>query len=262
MKIRVSAFLVCFLWLPCHAQNPANGNSPASLPEYTFSVIRWSGSQTLWTSTFVERGKATETDLANLRAPEDAFESHLWVNREVFVHSRTRSPDFKIHSNGTVFFYNAPPRSLVERTDSGEVRIQTNIEPITTVNLASSDVEWLLLFFDDPGNPEAVQIISVADRTEQFPLGSVQFFNFSQHNPVFVIFGDQVRQIPRAGTVGFNPGSKTGEQIAVQFADPAVSTEKPIYSNMWYHEEDRRFMIFISERSRGRDGLDLKVLRR
>ncbi len=232
------------------------------LPETTFSAFRWSGSQTLWFSTFIERRKADKRDLENLRAPEDTFETHLWVNRELFVHSRTPSEPVTVHSNGPLQFFEKPPRSVIRTLEDNTLQIQTDLKPAAEIQLPADTPNWLLIFSETPGQPPPLSIVPIADRQDLHPNGSVQFFNLSSHDPLYVLFGDQVKSLPRGHGTGFNPGSETGTHISIQLADPAVSREAAIYSNMWYHENDRRFLIFITEKSRKRKGLDLKVIRK
>ncbi len=235
-------------------------NSFEKIPVYTISVLRWSGSQTLWYSTFIKKSDASEFDLVNLRLPAETFENYLWVNREVFLHNRRRSNDFTVTTNGSLQFFNMPPKSVFKKNDEGIITTETNNPPLTEVKLSNSSVNWLLLFFEEDKAEKPLKVLPILDNINTFPLGSVQFFNLSKHNPLFILFGDDVRKVPLGQSAGFVPIVKTGQQITIQLADPAVSTVNPLYSNMWYHENDKRFMILVSEKSRNRTGLDMRVI--
>jgi hypothetical protein len=230
--------------------------------EYTFSTIRWQGSQTLWYSTMVKKSDLTDRDLLQLRVPEDTFERHAWVNREIFVHSRIRSEDLTYAGPGNLKFFSEPPRTRVLVHDNGSRSFETETSPVTSIRLENADTDWLLLFTQRGEDPEELSIFPIADQTHRFPKGSVQFFNLSPHDPLIVIFGSTARRIAAEESAGFLPSEKTGDKIVLHLADPDTNPDNPIYSNMWYHEDDRRFMILVTEKSRNRRGLDLKVIRR
>lgn len=159
-------------------------------------------------------------------------------------------------------FFQAPPQTLVRVLDDGTRRFETDSSPVITLQLAHNTHPWLLLFTQRAEDPEELAVFPILDQKSRFPKGSVQFFNLSPHDPLFVMFGTDLKRVPSRGSVGFNPSVDTGAHIILQLADPVTHPDKPIYSNMWYHEEDRRFMILVTKKSRQRDGLDLKVIRR
>jgi hypothetical protein len=203
----------------------------------------------------------TPVEELNLRLPADSSETHYWVNRQIRAHSRLRSEVVEYQGPVPLEFFLQPPRSRVELLENGGRRYLTEEPAVTTFAPAKAGANWLLVFRRHPEEVNRFGILPIEDNLAQNPAGSVQFLNLSRHDPLLVSFDNTVRQIRRGETTGFRSRAETGDQVVIQLADPKVNAERAMYSNMWYHESDRRFLILVTDKTRSREGVDLKVIR-
>lgn len=245
------------------AQTPPSLQASA-FSRYSITCFAWDSAPVLYYSTFIRKSEIENPDELDLRVSSDLSGEYFWVNRKLSLHPRFPTPPEDYRGLPLINFYRKPPKSKLTFDEKGNQVLRTEISPVASLRLEDSSTPWLLLFRQKPDG--GYKIFPIADDPAEYPQGSIRFLNLTSRSPLYAALDRDVKLLPPGEMVPFKNLQTNGDNLLqLRFADPTVSQKKPIYSNAWFHEEDKRFIIFIqnpkTERGRHKGTIDLKVLR-
>ena len=172
------------------------------------------------------------------------------ADKAVSVQQDTRSLFYDYKGGETVLFYRIKPGA-----DGTPLRV-----PAGEANLKMGGTWPLLIFFQDPRNPEQVRIQVTPDDLTNFPAGSYKFMNYSGQAVKANVGSDSLSLISQQTGLlkgRIDPQKRTN---FTQIRSDASGNSKLLYSNNWAINPTLRTMVFINQRTEPGSPITVKRL--
>ena len=159
------------------------------------------------------------------------------TNKPVLIQQDTRSLFYDYKGGETVLFYRIKPDA-----DGTPVRV-----PAGEANLKGGGIWPLLIFFQNPRNPDQFRIQVTPDDLVNFPAGSYKFMNYSNQAVKANVGSDSLSLISQQTGLlkgHIDPQKRTN---FTQICSDMGGNSKLLYSNNWAINPTLRTMVFINQ---------------